>query len=215
MDRPAKFSNGAKHNWMTLDVLEEGDKFILEEKGKRQAAKHIVETAFFLFVGILLLGSIFIFLLPDMPILGDSPGVFLPLELICTALFLYTFATRGYKPQVGLDKGKKQIWFCKLNSQGHARLVTRFAKKDVRSMYIKRTQNGSDVAELVARFNGKALPLTLLTGSLEDIEAAHTMLSLALKNLNSETRGESNAVGVNRRDLKKRIITSYSSCRTA
>ena len=181
MNMPTRFENPSNHKWMTLNVMDVGDKFILEEPARRHRARRIVESAFIVLVSALLIGSYLIFILPGLSLGATSFGVSLSVMCIASALVLYAFATRGHANQVGFDRRNKKIWLCKLNARGHARIVTHFAKRDVNSLYIRRPDEGSKEAALMARLSGKAVPATILRGTLKDIQAAHDALSLELR----------------------------------
>ena len=181
MDRPLKFCTVPQHKWITLDIYDVGDKYILEQKTGYAVAQHYVEVAFLVVTAVLFGGAYLMFILPEIFVWSSYHGMSLSAAIICLALFLYAFGTRGHKAQVGVDKIKKEVWICKVNPQGHARLVTRFSKTDIRSIYVKRAKAPDAEAELTARFNGKALPVKLLSGNLKDIEAAHSVLCASLK----------------------------------
>lgn len=181
MTGPTKFTKAPHHDWMALNAMDVGDKFILEEPVNHSTARRLVETGFILLVGILLVGSYLVFILPGLPPAGAYSAVSISGLGICSALFLYAFSTRGHALQVGIDRARKQVWLCKLNSQGHARIITHFARHDVASLYIQRPSGSGREATLMARLNGKATPATLLHGSVQDIEAAHGILCRELR----------------------------------
>lgn len=181
MPAATRIGRSSDHNWMTLNVIDTGNQFILEEPSKLTSVRITLEILFSVLVGVLLLSAYLIFVLPDIPIAKEFGGVSVSVGVISIALVLYSFATRGFSPQVGFDKTKKELWICKLNSKGQARVVTRFPKADLRSIYVLRSKTGSENAALVARFNGKVAPVKLLTGSNSDIESAHHELSLVLR----------------------------------
>ncbi|AXI45565.1 hypothetical protein C1J03_05655 [Sulfitobacter sp. SK012] len=181
MTLPKKFQKPQQHTWTTLDVRVTDNKLILEERKKHDAARYFAETALCVIVGVLLLGSYLLFILPEIHLLSAYRGVSLPVAMVGVALVLYAFATRGSKPQVGFDKIKNQIWMCKLNTKGRARIVTYFPKADVRSVFILRPNAPFKDAALLARIKGKADPVTLLRGGVDDIEAAHSEFCGALR----------------------------------
>lgn len=181
MSAPARISRSSDDNWMTLNVIDTENQFILEEPSKLTSVRITLEILFSLLVGVLLLSAYLIFILPDIPFAKEFGGVSVSVGAIGIALVLYSFATRGFSPQVGFDKTKKELWICKLNSKGQARVVTRFPKADLRSIYVLRSKTGSENAALVARFNGKVAPVKLLNGNISEIEAAHRELSLVLR----------------------------------
>ena len=164
------------HNLVTLDVFDAGNRFIIEERSKHCPLRLIVEVALCVVVGVMLLGSFLLLILPEFPLVNHYFGVSLSMVMVGIALSLYVFATRGFKPQVGYDKLKKQFWVCKLNSKGHARIVTYYAQVDVQSVFIRRPKAPSKEAALNARIKGKHATITLLRGHLDDIEAAHHAL---------------------------------------
>ena len=106
---PKKFQKPRQHNWTTLDVRDSENKLVLEERNKHDAARYFAETALCGIVGVLLLGSYLLFILPEIHLLSAYRGVSLPVAMVGVALVLYAFATRGSKPQVGFDKIKKQV----------------------------------------------------------------------------------------------------------
>lgn len=160
----------------TLDLVDSGGKFIIEERSKHDATRHIADSALCIVAGVVLLGCYLLFLLPQIALFSDNFGISLSVVMVGISLSLYAFATRGFRSQVGFDKLKKQFWICKLNAQGHARIVTHFSRTDVQSFFIRRPEAPFKDAALCARIHGKFGPVTLLRGRLEEIEAAHSEL---------------------------------------
>ncbi len=169
-----------QHSKATLDTIEVDGQFILEERSKHDVARLFVETALCVIVGVVYLGSFVLFFLPEIQLINSYPAVSMSVVMVSIALLLYAFATRGYKPQAGFDKAKQQFWTCKLNSKGRARIVTYFSRADVRSVFIRRPGTASKDAALCAWINGKLRPITLIRGSLNDVEAAHRELCEAM-----------------------------------
>jgi len=165
-------------------MLEVEGKFILEERSKHEAARLIIETSLCVIVAIVFIGSFMLFIIPEIALLRNYSGVSLSIAMVGIAMTLYLFATRGFIPQAGFDKSKKQFWVCKLNSRGHARVVTYYSKTDVQGIFIRRPGMASKEAALCARIRGKLMPITLIRGSLDDIEAAHRELCDVLHNVN-------------------------------
>jgi len=164
------------HNLNTIDVFDAGNRLIIEERSKHDASRLVVEVALCVVVGVMLLGSFLLLILPEFPLFNQYFGVSLSMVMVGIAVSLYVFATRGFKPQVGYDKLKKQFWVCKLNSKGHARIVTHYALGDIESVFIRRPEAPAKDAVLSARIKGKHAPITILQGDLDDIEAAHHAL---------------------------------------
>jgi hypothetical protein len=184
MTSASKLQSLTKQSRDTLDMLDVGGKFIMEERSKHEAARLIIETSLCVIVGIVFLGSFMLFIMPEISLLRDYSGVSLSMAMVGIAMTLYVFATRGFIPQAGFDKSKKQFWVCKLNSRGHARVVTYFTKTDVQGIFIRRPSVTSKEAALCARIRGKLVPITLIRGSLVDIVAAHRELCDVLHNVN-------------------------------
>ena len=103
-------------NLNTIDVFDAGNRLIIEERSKHDASRLVVEVALCVVVGVMLLGSFLLLILPEFPLFNQYFGVSLSMVMVGIAVSLYVFATRGFKPQVGYDKLKKQFWVCKLNS---------------------------------------------------------------------------------------------------
>ncbi len=179
----AKYPRQSQHNMTTLDVLDADNKLIIEERSNHDAARQIAEVALCVVVGVLLFGSFLLLVLPEIPLFSQNFGVSLSMMTVGIAISLYAFATRGFKPQVGFDKLKKQFWVCKLNSKGHARIVTHYPQAEVQSVFIRRPKAPSKDAVLTARIKGRLSPVTLLRGNLDDIEAAHLTLCAALRDV--------------------------------
>lgn len=180
-----KFQSQLKNSQATLDTIEVDGKFILEERTKHDAARLFVETALCVIVGLVYFGSFILFFLPEIQIIKSYPAVSMSVVMVSIALSLYAFATRGYKPQVGFDKVKQQFWTCKLNSKGHARIVTYYSRDDVQSVVIRRPGATSKDAALCAWIRGKLRPITLIRGSLNEVEIAHRELCEAIREVNA------------------------------
>jgi len=170
-------------NLSTLVFIDNGGKFIIEESNKNDATRHIGDAALYIIAGVVLFGFYLMFILPEISLFRNYFGVSLSVAMVGIALSLYAFATRGFKPQVGFDSVKERFWICKLNSRGHARIVTYFPRTDVQSVFIRRPESPSKEATLCARIQGKLGPITLLRGRLDDIEVAHRELCGQLRNV--------------------------------
>lgn len=181
MTKVTKFPEQVSHKWMTLNAIKSGNKFILEERIQQHKSRQVVECALVVLVATLLVGAYVTFFLPWFPLPMEYAGAGLATTLIGMALVLYAFATRGHAMQVGFDREKKQVWICKINAQGHARITTYMPKKDVQSVYIRRPSSQGKDAALMARISGKAMPAVILRGPLSDITAAHDLLCAELR----------------------------------
>lgn len=171
-----KLHSQPRRNTSTLDFVDSGGKFIIEEKTKREATRHITDAVLCTVSGIVMLGCYLVFILPRIALFRDNFGVSLAVVMVAITLSLYALATRGFKPQVGFDKVKKHFWICKLNARGHARIVTYVPRADVQSFFVRRPDAPYKDAHLCARIHGKLGPVTLLRGKLDDIEMAHQAL---------------------------------------
>jgi hypothetical protein len=184
MNSTSNFQSPTKQSCATLIILEVGDKFIMEERARHETARLIIETSLCVIVGVVFLGSFMLFILPEISLVRESSEVSLSMAMVGIAMTLYVFATRGFIPHAGFDKSKKKFWVCKLNSRGHARIVTYYSRTDVQGIFIRRPSVPSKDAALCARVRGKLVPITLICGSLTDIEAAHRELCHVLQNVN-------------------------------
>ncbi|MFT7146688.1 MAG: putative membrane protein YczE, partial [Yoonia sp.] len=107
MTSASKLQSLTKQSRDTLDMLDVGGKFIMEERSKHEAARLIIETSLCVIVGIVFLGSFMLFIMPEISLLRDYSGVSLSMAMVGIAMTLYVFATRGFIPQAGFDKSKK------------------------------------------------------------------------------------------------------------
>lgn len=171
-----KFRNQSQRRSYTLDFVDSGAKFIIEERNKHDATRHIADAALCIVAGVVTLGCYMLFFLPQIALFNDNFGISLSVVMVGISLSLYAFATRGSRSQVGFDKLKKKFWICKLNAQGHARIVTHFSRTDVQSFFIRRPDAPHKDAALCARIQGKFGPVTLLRGRLDEIGEAHSEL---------------------------------------
>ena len=176
--------NPTRQKGGTLDMLEVEGKFIMEERSNHEAARLVIETSLCVIVGIVFLGSFMMFIMPEITLLKNYSGASMAAAMVGIAMTLYVFATRGFIPQAGFDKTTQQFWVCKLNSRGHARVVTYYSKNDVQGIFIRRPSVATKDAALCARVRGKLLPITLIRGSLADIELAHRELCNTLHHAN-------------------------------
>lgn len=176
MVRSTRFHSQSKRKSTTLDFVDSGSKFIIEGRSKRDATRHITDAALCAVAGVGLLGFYLLFALPRIGLFSDNFGVSLTAVIVGISLSLYAFTTRGFKPQVGFDKVKRQFWICKLNARNHARIVTYFPRADIQSFFVRRPEALGKDATLCARIHGKSGPVTLLRGNMDDIEEAHREL---------------------------------------
>ena len=164
----------------SLSIRKNSVKFVIDERSKEEALRLFVETALCIVVGIVYLGSFLLFIMPEIQIIRNYSGISLSAVMGTLAILLYIYATRGTRPQAGFDRVKQQFWTCKLNSKGHARVVTYYAKSDIQGIFIRRPSSGNKDAALCARIKGKLMPIVLIRGNLVDVEFAHQELCVAL-----------------------------------
>ena len=170
-----QFAKASQGRWVSLNVLDTTDSYILQERRNNSGSQKMAEAA----LSIVAVGFIFCaylrFLLPQTLFGTDavpSPLVF-SMAAVGIGLALYAFGTRGYLPEFGVDKRKDEIWICKLNSQGKTRVKSVFSKDDVKSVFVLRPENRSQDASLCLRLKGQARPICLVRGGLAEMEAVH------------------------------------------
>ena len=183
MDLESHIAKAAQRRWDSLDVIQSPDSLVLRER-KGQSRSRLVAEAVLSFVGaVMIIGAYLHMLLPQaLPGITEmaSPLLF-SAGLVAIGLGLYAFGTRGHVPEFGLDRTTGDIWFCKRNSNGTARLTAHFAQATVKSMYVSRGLNASQDAALCLRLVGKDTPIQLLRGRQQEIESAHRILGDALQ----------------------------------
>lgn len=175
MHRNAQFAKTSQGRWVSLNVIDTTDSYVLQERQIISGSQKMAEVA----LSIVAVGFIFCaylrFLLPQTLFGTDavpSPLVF-SMAAVGIGLALYAFGTRGYLPEFGVDKKKDEIWICKLNSRGQTRVKSVFSKDDVKSVFVFRPENKSQDASLCLRLKGQARPLCLVRGRLAEMEAVH------------------------------------------
>ena len=169
--------------WASLNVYESPEGYILQERRGSRLSQRIVEASVGLVAAVFIVAAYLRFLLPQAMFAEEnisSPLVF-SATAVAIGLALYGYGTRGHLPEFGLDKRKGEIWICKLNSQGQARVKNCFAKSDVKSLYVSRPELRSQDAALFIRLKDRAMPIRLVGGQLDEIEDVHRSLCALLR----------------------------------
>jgi hypothetical protein len=173
-----QFGTYSKARWASLDVTDTMDSFVLQERQKNDRARVLAEAAL-CFVAALLIFCAYLQILFPHQFFGAAfvsvPMAF-SISAIAIGLALYAFGTRGYVPELGVDKKRKEIWICKLNSKGRTRMKTRYSEQDIKSVIVKRPTDGAREATLFLRLKSTPEPIRLVHGDLGDIEAVHRVL---------------------------------------
>ncbi len=178
-----QFATASHGRWVSLNVLDSTDSYILQERRNNSGSQRLVEVALSIVAVAFIFCAYLRFLLPQTLFGADavpSPLVF-SMAAVGVGLALYAFGTRGYLPEFGVDKRKGQIWVCKLNSQGRTRVKSVFSTDDVKSVFVSRPENKFQDAALCLRLKGQAHPLCLARGRLGEIETAHRAICEVLR----------------------------------
>lgn len=169
--------------WVSLQVNETRSSYVLQTRPKHDDARKTAETVMCGTAALLLVVAYLMLLLPQALLVSSvgMPEFLFPMLMVTAALGIYAVATRGHAPEVRYDKARHQIWICSRNSNGDARVQTRLSKSDIQSIFIKRPENKRHDAEIVARLKGKARPVCLVRGRLDEIEVAMKDLCAVLR----------------------------------
>lgn len=169
--------------WVSLQVTETRSSYVLQTRPKHDDARKTAETVMCGAAALLLVGAYLMLLLPQALLVSavGMPEFLFPMLMVAAALGIYATATRGHAPEVRYDKARNQIWVCSRNSNGDARVQTRLSKSDIQSIFIKRPENKRHDAEIVARLKGKARPVCLARGRLDEVEVAMKDLCAVLR----------------------------------
>jgi hypothetical protein len=163
---------------VSLKIVDKQDSFIVQERLKSRHPRQIAEASLCFIAAFLIFCAYFQILFPliNLGAGGFSMPLVFSVSAIAIGLGLYAFGTRGYLPELGVDKRSRRIWICKLNSKGRTRMKRWYSKEDTKSLFVLRPTDGSPDAALFLRLKGNALPIRLVRGQLDDVEAAHRKL---------------------------------------
>ena len=169
--------------WVTLKASETRTSYVLQTRPKHDDARKTAETVMCGAAAMLLVGAYLMLLLPQALLVSHEgmPQFLYPMLMVAAALGIYAVATRGHSPEVRYDKVRDQLWICSRNSNGDARVQTRMSKSDIQSVFVKRPEDKRKDAEIVARLKGKAAPVVLARGRLDEVEVAMKDLCAVLR----------------------------------
>ncbi|MEP2533708.1 hypothetical protein [Shimia sp.] len=150
---------------------------VSESSGK---FRHTSRTeAILRFFGILIvLGSLVQWSFPDANFAGDPMISKLLLSVACavTGLAVYSFAIRGHRSEIRFDPRKNELIVSALNRQDRHKAVRRVPLRNIKSIYVRRSDMPPGMAALRIRFNNNPNELTAIRGTDSEIEMLHSLL---------------------------------------
>ena len=93
-----------------------------------------------------------------------------------TGVAMYVAAGRGFRQEVQIDLGRREVRFALRNTRRQSRLTHRLPMDGVESAFIKRSKADGGEAVLYFRLFGVEAPLEVVAGHLQDVERLHLRL---------------------------------------
>ncbi|WP_101068740.1 hypothetical protein [Roseovarius salinarum] len=116
--------------------------------------------------------------------------VMFSLLAVATGLFLFAFATRGFRRELEVNFAEQMIRLRSLNSYGRSRISKDFHLVEVQSMFVRRPSTPGELAALHLRVRGVPTSLCALRGETPEIEGLHRRLCQDLRRLTENARAE-------------------------
>ncbi len=183
MSSKLTFGSPSQTQMVLLETAVTAQRFVLSERREKSRSRRSAEA---LTGGLIVLLFICAYLQLFLPqIFPAAFGVSAPLMLsgsaVAAGLGLYAWMTRGYLPEFGIDREKREVWTCMLNSQGRARVRQHFAISDIKSIYVFRPEGQAADAVLCLRVRANPRPICLVRGRTDEIKAAHDQICRFLR----------------------------------
>jgi hypothetical protein len=149
--------------------------FVALERIERFKAEVIAELAL-RSIGIILAVSPVFFLAAVLTTTGVMPAPNITvMSALCSAsgLVLYAYGSRGFRRQMRLDTRNGFVSVANINVNGNARVEYRVDQRDIKSIYVQRSESQGDTAKLCLRVKGRYAPITLITGGSDEVRVLH------------------------------------------
>ncbi|QJF53329.1 hypothetical protein [Roseobacter ponti] len=183
MSSNLKFGSPSQTRMVLLETSITPQRFVLSERREKSRSRRNAEALTGGLIALLFVCAYLQLFLPQ--IFPAAFGVSAPLMLsgsaVAAGLGLYAWMTRGYLPEFGIDREKREVWTCMLNSQGRARVRQHFATSDVRSIYVFRPEGQTADAALCLKVRANPRPIYLVRGQMDEIKAAHDQICRFLR----------------------------------
>ncbi|PSL22234.1 hypothetical protein [Shimia abyssi] len=178
MNALVRFGAVGAENWNSLIAAPaEGGYAVSETTGKfRHTSRNEAILRFFGIVTVL--GALVQWTFPDTNFAGDpavSKGL-LSITFALVGLAVYSFAIRGHRSEIRFDPRKNELVVCALNRQDRTKARKRIPLRNVKSIYVRRSDMPVGMAALRIRFMNTPNELTAIRGTDTEIEMLHSLL---------------------------------------
>ncbi|MGX9351410.1 hypothetical protein ACS3QZ_09410 [Shimia sp. W99] len=178
MNALVRFGAVGAENWHSLRAeAADGGYAVSESDGKfRHTSRNEAILRFF---GILIvLGALVQWTFPDANFAGDpvTSKALLSIAFALVGLAVYSFATRGHRSEIRFDPRKNELVVSALNRQDRHKAVKRVPLRNVKSIYVRRSDMPPGMAALRIRFNNSPNEITAIRGTDTEIEMLHSLL---------------------------------------
>lgn len=162
----------------SLEINETFWGYIVREPQDRFDRETVTESALRFFGLVLVLLAYGQWLLPGSLFSGDVLVLKMAFSFIFagTGVALYLYAGRGFRQEVQIDHGRREVRFALRNSRNQSRLQTRVPMEGIESAFVKRSKDDTGHASLLFRLHGVEAPLHVVTGPLAEVERLHLRL---------------------------------------
>lgn len=149
--------------------------YIVREAQDRFDRESVTESGLRFLGLILVLAAYGQWLLPGSLFLENVLAMKMVMSFVfaATGVGLYMFASRGFRQEVQVDIGRRELRFVARNSRGHSRLQSRIPMDGVESAFVKRNKDVSGGATLYIRLHGVDAALQVLSGKNSDLTRLH------------------------------------------
>ena len=165
-------------SWDTLKATRSEEDYRVQERDGEFRHSSLNEKAL-RFVGVLLVLSALVqWSFPNANFAGNPmmSKTLLSVAFALIGMAAYRFAMSGQRSEIRLDRKTKTIVLTAFNRRDLPKGARKISLRDIKSIYVRRTDMASGKAALRIRMRAQGTELTAIRGDLQDIEAAHAVL---------------------------------------
>lgn len=165
-------------NWNSLTAAPSGAGYSVSETSGSFQHSNRNETML-RFVGIVfVLGSLVQWSFPQANFAGDpmASKALLSIAFTLVGMAIYHFAVRGHRSEIRFDPKKNLLLVSALNRQDRQKSTRRIHLRQIKSIYVRRSDMPAGTAALRIRLNDRPNEITAIRGEATEIELVHGLL---------------------------------------
>ncbi len=178
MNALSRVDSTGMDSWDTLSAQRTGADFCVSETSGDFRHSSLTEDALRFFGIILVLGALVQWSFPNASFAGDplASKSLLSVAFAVVGMAAYRFAIRGHRSEMRLDRKKKELILSALNRRDLKKGTRRIALRDIKSIYVGRTDMPMGKAALRVRLKTHSKEVIALRGDLDEVQSAHALL---------------------------------------